>query len=131
MWGLGNEWNYNGLYVGKTFEQSVEILKGAAVAIKAVDQQTPVATIYGGTPSQSTLDRLAVIDAWGLNVYSYDSFYGVFDTFQVNSASSPKPMFFGEYGADAYNALNEVNGLDEDSQAVATTRLLNEIGNGF
>ena len=34
-------------------------------------------------------------------------------------------MYIGEYGADAWNA--NIDSEDQDSQAVATTRLLNEI----
>merc|ERR1712176_1627338 len=60
----------------------------------------------------------------GLNVYSGIGFYGLFDEY---AGISGKPMFFGEYGADAYNANPDVRREDQDAQAEATTALTNEI----
>ena len=70
MWALGNEWNYNGLYVGKTEGECVELIKVAAAAIKEVDSTHPVVTVYGELPSEALIDELAIVDAWALNIYS-------------------------------------------------------------
>ena len=118
MWVIGNEWNYNGLYSGLNHGQAVQRIADVARAVKNADRSRPVATIYGEVPSPETLGQLAAIDVWGLNVYRGIVFGDVFDTFARRSG---KPMFLGEYGADAYNA--NIGAEDQRAQAEATTRL--------
>ena len=51
MWVIGNEWNYNGLYVGLSHEESVQRVREATRLIKELDAEHPVATVYGGVPN--------------------------------------------------------------------------------
>ncbi len=120
MWAVGNEWNYNGLYAGLTPEATLERVGRVAAHIKRLDPAHPVATVYGEVPSAEVIAQLPEIDAWGLNVYRGLGFGDVFETF---AGRSEKPMFFGEYGADAYNA--DIGAEDQAAQAEAT-RVLTE-----
>ncbi len=122
MWALGNEWNYNGLYVGLSHADALARLNEAAALIRAEDPVRPIATIYGEVPSEATVDAMPLVDIWGLNVYRGIGFGDLFD---VWATRSDKPMFLGEYGADAYNALT--NMVDVASQAAATTALTQSI----
>ncbi len=123
-WLLGNEWNYNGMYVGLSFQQSMARINEAAAGIKAVDKTHPIVSVYGELPSTETIVAMPNIDAWGLNVYRGISFGDLFDQWK---ARSTKPMFLAEYGADAYNA--KLPGYDPASQAKATRALTQEIAN--
>jgi hypothetical protein len=122
LWVIGNEWNYNGLYVDLSASESIARINEVAGRIRALDTAHPIATVHGELPSESVLSDLADIDVWGLNVYSGLSFGARFDDW---AARSDKPMFFGEYGADAWNA--DTGEYDPDSQAVATEALTSEI----
>ena len=122
MWALGNEWNYNKCYAGISEEDCANKIRQTSSAIKAVDSNHPVTTIYGELPKKRLIDSMPDIDVWGLNIYSGDTFG---DRFNKWSEKSSKPMYIGEYGADAWNA--NIDQEDEDSQSVATTRLINEI----
>jgi len=122
MWAVGNEWNYNGLYVGLSHEQSVARLNEAAALIKAEDPLHPVATIYGELPDPDTLAAMPAIDVWGINAYRGISFGDLFERWRERSSA---PMFLSEYGADAYNAT--VPSYDPDSQAQAVVALTREI----
>lgn len=122
MWSVGNEWNYNGLYIGLSHEESLARLNEAARLIKAEDPLHPVSTIYGELPSTATLEAMPDIDVWGINSYRGLSFGDLFDSW---AASSGKPMFIAEYGADAYNA--GIPAYDPESQALAVAALSREI----
>lgn len=123
-WVLGNEWNYNHLYGdgNSSEEQTRDKINAAAGLIKSVDAGHLVVTIWGGVPPKSVIDAMPDIDVWGLNIYSGLTFGSAFDDYaQVSS----KPMFLGEYGADAYNA--NVGGYDPQAQATAVQQLTEEI----
>ena len=122
MWAVGNEWNYNGLYVGLSHDDSVARLNEAAALIKAEDSEHPVATIYGELPDAATLAAMPSIDVWGINAYRGISFG---DLFEGWGERSDAPMFVSEYGADAYNA--DLPGYDPESQAEAVAALTREI----
>jgi hypothetical protein len=122
FWVIGNEWNYNGLYVDLSAAESIERINEVMGRIRALDTAHPIATVYGELPSADVLSQLEDIDVWGLNVYSGISFGNRFDDW---SARSDKPMFFGEYGADAWNA--STGEYDPESQAMATEALTTEI----
>lgn len=122
MWVLGNEWNYNGLYVGLSHAEAVERLNQVAARVRALDDAHPIATIYGEIPSAETVAAMPEIDAWGINAYRGLSFGSLFDQF---AAVSDKPMFLGEYGADAYDAGQ--GAVNEAAQAEATRALTLEI----
>jgi hypothetical protein len=122
MWVLGNEWNYNGLYVGKSHADALAALNEAAARIRAIDDAHPIATVYGEIPSRETVAAMPLIDVWGINAYRGLGFGNLFD--QV-AANSDKPMFLAEYGADAYDATKPAVNLP--AQAEATRALTEEI----
>jgi hypothetical protein len=122
MWAVGNEWNYNGLYVGLSPADTVARLNQVTALIKAEDPAHPVATIYGELPDAATLAAMPDIDIWGINAYRGISFGDLFERWQ---ALSGLPMFLSEYGADAYNA--NLPGYDPDSQAQAVEALTREL----
>lgn len=132
MWSVGNEWNYNGLYFGLDHSTSAERVNAVAQRIKTLDPDTPVATVYGELPSPGLVDQLNHVDVWAINVYRGISFGDLFDRWH---AISDKPMFIGEYGADAYNANNNSVGggvgYDPESQSVAVVALTQEIFDNF
>jgi hypothetical protein len=105
-----------------TPQQSIDRLNEAAALVKAADPTRPIATIYGEVPSAEVLAAMPLIDVWGLNVYRGISFGNLFSEWEQRSG---KPMFLGEYGADAYNAL--LPGYDPTSQAEAVEKLTLEI----
>lgn len=122
LWAVGNEWNYNGLYVNLAAADSLDRLRQAAQLVKRADPNHPVATIYGELPPQATVDAMPEIDLWGINAYRGSSFGDLFTAWANTSA---KPMFLAEYGADAYNA--NIGAYDPDSQALADKNLSSEL----
>jgi len=122
MWLVGNEWNYNGLYVGLSHDDSVQRIKDVIAVVRQEDPMHPIATVYGELPNADTLAALSEVDAWGINSYRGISFGDLFDAW---SARSSRPMFLAEYGADAWNAL--LPGEDQQAQADATVALAGEI----
>merc|ERR1712176_1654318 len=122
MWSIGNEWNYNGIYVGLSKWDSVGKLNEAARLIKENDDAHPVASIYGEAPGRDVIDAMPQVDLWGINSYRGISHGGLFDEY---AGRSGKPMFMGEYGADAFNANKGRE--DQGAQAEATKRLTQEI----
>jgi len=123
MWSVGNEWNYNGLYTGMPFWDSVGRLQEVAAIIKRHDQEHPVACVYGELGNLREADQhMPDVDVWGVNSYRGISFGDLFDAY---GAISPKPLFLGEYGADAFNAL--VGHEDQGAQAKALGELTKEI----
>jgi hypothetical protein len=119
---VGNEWNYNGLYVGLSHADALARVAEAARLIRAEDARHPIATIYGELPSEETLAALPEIDVWGINAYRGISFGDLFERWRELTSSA---MFVAEYGADAYNA--GLPGYDPDSQALAVASLTREI----
>jgi hypothetical protein len=122
MWIVGNEWNYNGLYVDLPQDQALARLNEAAALVRAADPSHPIATVYGELPTAQTIAAMPSIDVWGINSYRGISFG---DLFSVWHARSSKPMFLAEYGADAYNATAKK--YDPDSQAMAVRALTQEL----
>jgi hypothetical protein len=122
MWVLGNEWNYNGLYVGMSHADSLAALNEAAARIRAIDDEHPIATVYGEIPSRETIEAMPLIDIWGINAYRGLGFGNLFDQLAANT---DKPMFLAEYGADAYDANQDAVNLQ--AQADATRALTQEI----
>ncbi len=101
MWLVGNEWNYTGYSTGVPFAEAVARTERIAASLKALDPSRPVATVYGELPSPETLAAIPSVDAWGINSYRG---IGFGDLFAAWAARSNKPMFIGEYGADAWDA---------------------------
>ena len=125
MWSIGNEWNYNGLYVGMSFRDSIARVREVAEIVRSVDTAHPISSIYGEVVGKfdEAVDLLRdEIDIWGINTYRGISFGNMFSQYE---AVSDKPMYLGEYGADAFNA--NINREDPESQARATRELTEEI----
>ncbi|MBL9038119.1 MAG: hypothetical protein JNG84_06365 [Archangium sp.] len=121
-WAVGNEWNYNGLYVGLSATASRDRLNEVMRLIRTVDTRLPIVNVYGEVPSADVVNAMPLTDIWALNVYRGLSFGNLFSTFAQRST---KPMMLGEYGADAWNALLPAE--DQASQAMATEALTREI----
>lgn len=123
LWLVGNEWNYNGLYVGLSLEESRDLIQKAAELVKQADPNHLVATVYGELPGAATISALSAIDVWGINSYRGLSFGDLFMSWE---SLSGLPMFLAEYGADAYDARN---GGSENlvAQAEATSALAQEL----
>ncbi len=124
IWEIGNEWNYNLFYSKPVLSRdaALDLIKASASIIKTFDSSHPISTVYGEIPPKELLAALPMIDIWGLNVYSGLTFG---DRFKSWAALSDKPMYFGEFGADAYNSL--IKSEDQASQAKATGALIAEI----
>jgi hypothetical protein len=122
MWAIGNEWNYNGLYVGLSQPEALARLNEVAALIKAEDTTHPITTIYGELPDADTLAAMPNVDVWGINAYRGISFGDLFERWRALSGA---PLFLSEYGADAYNAA--LPGYDAESQALAVESLASEL----
>lgn len=124
-WVLGNEWNYNKLYANDSLsvEQARDQINAAAALIKAIDPDHPVASIYGEVGGiDAMVNAMPDIDLWGINAYRGIDFG---DLFSKYAELSDKPLFLGEYGADAYNA--DIGEYDPESQGEATRVLTQSI----
>ena len=125
-WVLGNEWNYNHLYANDSLslEETRDRINEAAELIRAADDEHPISTIYGELGGiEAQMAAMPNIDLWGVNAYRGISFGDLFTQF---AAASTKPMYLGEYGADAYDSRNGGK-VDVDAQGVATKALTEEI----
>ncbi|WP_218109944.1 glycoside hydrolase family 2 TIM barrel-domain containing protein [Oligoflexus tunisiensis] len=125
LWEIGNEWNYNQFYsVGTStplgMDAAKSLVKKVISTIRGVDQRLPIATVHGELPSRELIEELSGIDIWGLNIYSGLSFGTRFQTWRT---LTDKPMYLGEYGADAMNRTV----VDEASQSKAVVALTQEI----
>jgi len=129
-WVIGNEWNYNRLYSQGSKEPPLTLaetrgrLNSAAAAIKQADPLHPVSTIYGEFEGLAeSVAAMPDIDIWGINAYRGISFGDLFERFE---GVSTKPLYLGEYGADAYDSRG-AGKVDLASQAEATTKLTQEL----
>lgn len=125
-WVLGNEWNYNQLYSDGQLsnEQVRDKLNQAAALIKAADPKHPIATIYGELGDiEAAIDNMPDVDIWGINAYRGKDHAALFTQWRELST---KPMFLGEYGADAWDSRD---GGSENlaAQAEATTALTQQL----
>ena len=124
---LGNENNYGLFWDGaetediplenrkstKRASHLYKLFNEAVVAMKAIDKSHPIAICNGDL---LFLDIIAKeckdIDILGTNVYRGSSFG---DVFQKVKQTINKPVLFSEFGADAFNSLD--NKEDQKSQA--------------
>ena len=156
-WAIGNEWNIN-LY-HQTYSNLVDAANATeslARQAKALDPNHPVVAIYGDIdiPCLNPLrkidenqctngvgqlysvisterivnDMCPSVDFWGLNIYRGGSFGAVFNQW---SSISSKPMYFSEYGTDAYRSTffgTIIDGAEDEAAQAANNRgLWNEI----
>lgn len=124
FWEIGNEWNYNHFYdENGSFQQSLDRIQELITLIRALDEDTLLAVNYGELPSPKTEATLDV-DIWGLNIYRSDDFRDVFSSW---SQLSDKPIYLGEYGADAIDNRNGDGRYAPKEQAYAVTKLTQQI----
>ena len=130
FWIIGNEWNLNRLFDSCALDACFERVNQVAQRIKQLDPNHPVATSFAPAaeiPSDADLMRLPAVDIWGLNVYSQPGFFNRFTAWRLAGQRTgiKKPIFFSEYGADAYD--NRAGHADEAAQAMALRRQTMEI----
>ncbi|WP_445735984.1 glycoside hydrolase family 2 TIM barrel-domain containing protein [Mariniflexile sp.] len=128
---LGNENNYGLFWAGAETEDfpddeeekkfigekrgrpMYKLMNDAAVKMKAIDSARPVAINNG---DMLFIDIIAEeckdVDIYGVNMYRGKSFG---DAFKVAKEKLNKPILFAEFGADAFNAIE--NQEDQKSQA--------------
>ena len=124
FWEIGNEWNYNNFYNPEgNFEDSAERIQEVITAIKSSGNTLPVALNYGELPTRQIEQRFDV-DIWGLNIYRSDDFRDVFEQWET---VSDKPMYIGEYGADAIDNRNGDGLYVPQAQAYAVETLTRQI----
>ncbi|HEY2952880.1 MAG TPA: glycoside hydrolase family 2 TIM barrel-domain containing protein, partial [Verrucomicrobiae bacterium] len=151
-WAVGNEWNIN--FYHQKFSNifdSARMTETLAQQVKALDPNHPVAAIFGdidipflnplrksdeNTNQPVSTERIVndlcpSVDFWGLNIYRGASFGNVFEQW---AAITAKPMFFSEFGTDAYRIFELAfppyfpdGGEDEPMQAVFNRGLWQEI----
>jgi hypothetical protein len=121
-WVIGNEWNYNGLYVDLPHAEALARLNEVATLIRAADTGHPIVSVYGELPAADVIEGMPDVDIWGINIYRGIDFG---DLFSVWEGRSEKPMLVAEYGADAYNS--DLPGYDPESQALAVETLTQEL----
>ena len=124
---LGNENNYGLFWEGAETEDipiedrkstiraeaMYKLFDEAAVAMKAIDQDHPVALCNGDLLFLEIIARECQnVDIFGTNMYRGVSFG---DAFERVKNEYGKPILFTEFGADAFNAIN--NEEDQLSQA--------------
>jgi len=147
-WAVGNEWNIN--FYHQTFSNildSANATESLARQIKLLDTNHPVVAIFGdidipglnplhrsdeNTSQPVSTERIVndlcpSVDFWGLNIYRGASFGNLFAQW---ASITTKPMYFSEYGTDAYHStfLDVLDGAeDEDLQAGFNRGLWSEI----
>ena len=127
MFLLGNENNY-GLFWGGSETEDIPIedrkstirarsmyklFNEAAVMMKEIDTSHPVAMCNGDVLFIDIIaEECKDVDIYGTNMYRGVSFT---DAFKVVKEKLNKPLMFTEFGADAFNAIE--NAEDQESQA--------------
>jgi hypothetical protein len=138
---LGNENNYGLFWAGaetEDFPDSEEekkyigekrgrpmykLMNDAAVKMKAISSSRPVAICNGDVLFIDIIaEECKDVDIYGVNMYRGVSFG---DAFQVVKDKLNKPIMFTEFGADAFNAIE--NQEDQKSQAYYMVGNWNEI----
>lgn len=128
---LGNENNYGLFWQGAETEDFPDdegrinfigesrgrpmyrLMNDAALAMKAIDSSHPVAICNGDVLFIDIIaEECKDVDIYGTNTYRGVSFG---DMFQVVKDKLDKPIMFTEFGADAFNAIE--NAEDQEAQA--------------
>ncbi len=137
MFLLGNENNYGLFWDGAETENipfedrkstirakvMYKLFNDAVVEIKKIDNSHPVAICNGDLLFLDIIaDECKDIDVLGTNMYRGSSFR---DAFQKVKEKLNKPLVFSEFGADAFNAIN--NSEDQKPQAYYLVSNWNEI----
>ena len=126
MFLLGNENNYGLFWEGAETEDipiidenaafrarhMYKLFNEAAIAMKSVDNTHPVAICNGDVLFIDIIkDECRDVDIFGVNMYRGESFG---DAFEHVKTVLNKPIMFTEFGADAFNAIE--NSEDQKSQ---------------
>lgn len=137
MFLLGNENNYGLFWDGAETENipfedrkstvrakvMYKLFNDAVLEIKKIDNSHPVAICNGDLLFLDIIaDECKDIDVLGTNMYRGSSFR---DAFQKVKEKLNKPLVFSEFGADAFNAIN--NSEDQKPQAYYLVSNWNEI----
>ena len=128
---LGNENNYGLFWAGAETEDfpdeadkqrevgekrgrpMYKLMNDAAVKMKSIDTSKPVGICNGDVLFIDIIaEECKDVDIYGVNMYRGVSFG---DAFQTVKDKLDKPILFTEFGADAFNAIN--NSEDQQSQA--------------
>ncbi|MBX9578620.1 MAG: hypothetical protein K2W97_09155 [Chthoniobacterales bacterium] len=134
IWEVGNEWNLNCFYSrnrdpanpeGLGYNRSSALVKNAISYIKILDTTHPVSTVIGGLPTDIAFWN--TIDFKGIDIYGLNIYHGLTLSHRLHqwSSLSNKPLYIGEFGADAFNTT--INSEDDESQKIATYSLLKKI----
>lgn len=129
MWELGNEYNYHPEWFDGAIKNWYNAMNNAANEIKKIDQTHPITTAHGELPDALALELSPSIDVWGMNVYRWDNPEKIFSEWE---ATSNKPMYLSEAGADSYMTIEKLNyakGVNEKAQADATKNILKSVFN--
>lgn len=140
IWEIGNEWNTNFFYSknaepshpdGLGFDESLHLVKQIARYIKQLDTTHPTSTVVtrGAFKSDSIWSvflHLKTIDIFGVNIYRGLDFDHRLEQWSTHMS---KPLYIGEFGADAFNTT--INAEDDASQEVATRALVSELLNNL
>lgn len=127
FWELGNEYNYHPEWFEGDINTWYIALNNAADLIHKNDTNHPVATAHGELPNKEILELCSNVDIWGMNVYRWDNPKTIFPEWE---AISSKPMYLSEAGADSYMTIARdqyAEGVNEDAQADATKKIIDEI----
>ena len=122
MWVVGNEFNYNELYGAGSYNAARDIVNSTIDTIHGLDPDHPVAVSFGEVPTLTQYNEIPNADVWSVNIYPGLTFATRFNNW-LNL--SDKPMFVGEYGADAWNT--NTNSEDQAAQSLAIESLTGEI----
>ena len=107
----------------KRAEAMYSLFNEAAIAMKSIDSSRPIAICNGDIAFIETIkERCPDVDIFGTNMYRGTSFG---DTFQRVAEELDKPLLFTEFGADAYNAIEQRE--DSESQAYYLLSMWKEI----
>lgn len=130
MYMLGNENNYGLFWKGaetedipvddrnstKQAKALYKTMNDAAVEMKKLGASAPIAICNGDL---LFLDIIAAecpdVDLLGLNVYRGPSFGDLFDRVKIECG---KPVFFSEFGSDAYNARTQAEAQKEQADVL-------------
>ena len=114
-WSLGSEWNLNRYFdTFPTVLAAAQATEAAAALIQGLDPNHPVVSSLGDVvDSCGHLDLASIVnthcpsvDTWSINVFRGDRFGPLFLQW---AETSPKPMFLGEWGTDAFETTEIAN----------------------
>ena len=137
LWEIGNEWNYNRFYTATSanplnFSQCADFINSVITQVRAIDTTHPISTNFGEIPTTedgglwSYLKNLD-LDLYGTNLYpnglNPQLNHPFSDRFKQWCLLSGKPLYLGEFGANAFPGISE----DDYQQATTIKSLLKQV----